>query len=248
MHLSPEVNSKIENTYSQLAQYPCPSVLESSPLRDANAILSDLTAAPLRKLSTSQIGYYAGCAITTVGDENDYRHFLPRILELAITESCSMGLDPEVIASKIKLTNWLNWPTPQRTAIAELYRSAFLDLMKPNSVLGDDNIGMAESWLCGFVLLEQNLEPLLEEVLNSRSIVESLHFVTLIAQLGSSLADKTGHWDEIENSDRQLIASWLLSPDIEKYLSESLRNQSTENRWQVELAIASLDSFKRICL
>ena len=44
------------------------------------ALLNEqLTSAPLKELTGEEIGPYSGYAITTVGDADDYRHFLPRI-------------------------------------------------------------------------------------------------------------------------------------------------------------------------
>ena len=60
--------------------------MEASPLRDAREILMVLSAVPLRELTGEQVGPYSGWAMTTVGNERDYRHFLPRILELAVVD------------------------------------------------------------------------------------------------------------------------------------------------------------------
>lgn len=53
----------------------------------------------LRELSCEQLSRYAFKAMTTWGDGTDYRHFLPRILELAATDEGPEwpGLDLGVI-------------------------------------------------------------------------------------------------------------------------------------------------------
>ena len=82
--LSPKLAAALQQAYQVFANLPRPAHLEAAPHRDGDRMLSSLTAAPLRELTGEQIGPYAGCAITTVGSERDYRHFLPRILELAV--------------------------------------------------------------------------------------------------------------------------------------------------------------------
>lgn len=77
--------------YSVFAPVPRPQRLHGSPLRDVDKILRDITAAPLRRLTADQLGLFATSAITTVCEPEDYRHFLPHILELAIEGGRTRG-------------------------------------------------------------------------------------------------------------------------------------------------------------
>src|SRR5262249_12479085 len=72
-----------------------------------------LARAPLRNLSCAELSRYAFKAITTWGEAEDYKHFLLRILELAVTPEGREwpGLDLEVIAGKIQLAGWPTWPS-----------------------------------------------------------------------------------------------------------------------------------------
>ena len=80
----PELQDVIDNCYASFAFYRLPRRLEAPAYRDPTAILATLSSAPLRELTGDQLGPYASWAMTTVGEVDDYRHFLPRILELAI--------------------------------------------------------------------------------------------------------------------------------------------------------------------
>lgn len=77
MEPDPELNSAIDLCYEVFGTHPTPRSLNASPIRDAKAILQTLTSKPLRELSGEAIGPYSGYALTTVGNANDYKHFLP---------------------------------------------------------------------------------------------------------------------------------------------------------------------------
>src|SRR4051812_29988453 len=119
------LQSAIEQGYAAFGREPRPTSLEASPLRDADAILRTLTSAPLRDLKDKDIGPYSSWAITTVGTPGDYRHFLPRILELAVSNPSWPGAEPAVIAGKLKAGGWEGWPADQREAISATFEAAF---------------------------------------------------------------------------------------------------------------------------
>jgi hypothetical protein len=79
-----------------------------------------LRRAPLRELSASDLDRYAFKAMTTWGDELDYKHFLPRILELAASAEGRghFGFDLDLIAGKLTEAGLPDWPAPERAALA----------------------------------------------------------------------------------------------------------------------------------
>src|SRR5215217_3970660 len=77
-----------ERLYHTFAPYPlrpviaaCPHCVEAGtiPRADRDA----MRRAPLRALDAEHLRRYATSALTTWGDDVDFRHFLPRLLELA---------------------------------------------------------------------------------------------------------------------------------------------------------------------
>src|ERR1700674_3700860 len=92
----------IDRAYCAFTQYSLPSQLDGSPMKPVREIFSDLSSVPLRHLGAGKIGPYSGSAIWTIGDINDYKHFLPRIMELSVTyPNENMGLGPEIIELKL---------------------------------------------------------------------------------------------------------------------------------------------------
>jgi hypothetical protein len=78
-----------------------------------------LRRAPLRALSAADLDLYAFKAMTTWGDAVDYRHFLPRILELAAGTDgrAHPGLDLETIADKLSYAGVPAWPAPEQAVL-----------------------------------------------------------------------------------------------------------------------------------
>ncbi|WP_125460966.1 hypothetical protein [Rhizobium sp. CIAT894] len=107
--------------YPAFQEYPFPSSLDASPLRDAEKILTALKSAPLRELDAAELGNYAASAITTVGSTDDFRHFLPRILHCAVLNASAYGFEPPIIASKLLLCDWRQWPVAKQTAVAKFF-------------------------------------------------------------------------------------------------------------------------------
>ncbi len=81
-----------------------------------------MQSAPLRLLTPDSIGYFAACAMTTVGGPPDYGHFLPRIVELALDDPPNLGFEPWLIVRKLKYADeraflgWPGWQASQRAA------------------------------------------------------------------------------------------------------------------------------------
>jgi hypothetical protein len=131
--------------YSVFASVPKPRILHGSPLRDVDSILRDITSAPLRRLTADQLGDFATFAITTVGEVEHYRHFLPRILELSFGSGLDMGFEGWVIAGKLEMAGWRTWPSDERQAIEAVFRAAFRRAIEMDT----DEERRADDWLCG---------------------------------------------------------------------------------------------------
>ena len=73
----------IKILYDIFAKYQGLSKLEGSPLYDElDTWNKELRSKKLRDLTDEDLSRFSGSVILTWGDENDYRCYLPRILEL----------------------------------------------------------------------------------------------------------------------------------------------------------------------
>jgi hypothetical protein len=101
----------VERLYKVFSRYPLHKHVEGCPCCVHETDKRALEAKPLRQLTSSDLGRYAFKAMTTWGDKDDFRHFLPRIFELLVSEK-GMGWDEEVILGKLALAEWSERSAP----------------------------------------------------------------------------------------------------------------------------------------
>ena len=89
-----KLRAAIDTLYSVFARYEVPQELDAPEHREPEKLRGELTAVPLRKLDSNALDPYASWAMTTVDGPDTYRHFLPRILELALESHAHIGLEP----------------------------------------------------------------------------------------------------------------------------------------------------------
>ncbi len=117
------LNVAVGELYKVFARcYPLRSHIEGCP----HCVGSDddiaLHSKPLRQLTAQELGRYAFKAMTTWGDDHDFRHFLPRLLELLAFDS-QLAINPEILLGKLHYANWHSWPNVEQRSI-EAYLKA----------------------------------------------------------------------------------------------------------------------------
>lgn len=104
------LESALEALYAAFRQYDgarlegCPHCV--SP-RDSAALLR----APLRQLG-GELQHYLFKAMTTWGTEEDFKHFVPRLLERYASSS-----DAWLLCNKLAYAQWRSWAEPERSAV-----------------------------------------------------------------------------------------------------------------------------------
>ena len=122
------LQEQIEKLYQVFQIYPLNPAIHKC---DCGCIPEDegskIYSKPLRKLTEDDLNFYSTKAMTTWGDLEDYKHFLPRILELFAVDKNNDGLDLDEIINKLKYGNWETWPIDERQAIIQIIRSTWLN-------------------------------------------------------------------------------------------------------------------------
>ena len=100
-----------------------------------------LASAPMDDLDVSDLNRYAFKAMTTWGTERHFKHFLPRLFELAFDNYLSFEF-PEVLFGKLSLANWSTWIPAEQDAV-QSYLFAFWkhQLHLSGDFLRDERIG-----------------------------------------------------------------------------------------------------------
>jgi hypothetical protein len=236
MPVADSVVDALERTYLAFSMIPRPNQLDASPLRNGKEILRTLCSAPLRQLTGEQIGPFSGWAITTVGTERDYKHFLPRILDFAVHEPVWLGTEPAIVASKLKLANWDGWTIEQRDAVLCVFETAFVWTAGEHP----DETEAAEGWLCGLACLDQDIMRFLDVWRQLDTTNAMLQHACAISSLVASFTDRGCFWDEVSDELRSTVMVWLKSQSTHDLLVSALDMVTPDDKWHIEVALKAL--------
>lgn len=224
----------IEAAYSEFADIPGPTLADGSRYEERAEILPELASAALRELPERTIGLYAGWAMTTAGNEIDFMHVLPRIMEVAAYayEDGYVGLEPQVVASKIIMAGWTRWNSPKREAVKRCFREAFLFRL--------ESFG-ASAWLCGIAHLGLLSDDLFDRWLvapEDGAIAELAHFI--VSDLGMEVI--TGaYWEDVPAEAQRRVAHWLRSDAVRGRFQAALDRASPSSRENIRAALAVME-------
>lgn len=114
--ISTELKMEIENLYRVFSIVEKPGGISycthCHDQHDFKALLSK----PLREISSTDFDHYIWSAFNTAGDMETYKYFVPRLLELLITDAQS-NLDCWIIFKNIHRANFDEWSDEQKNAI-----------------------------------------------------------------------------------------------------------------------------------
>lgn len=217
----------IADAYRIFSSYPAPRNLQAAPKHDVAEVLARLRATSLDNLPADNLGSFAGSALYTIGDLADYKHFLPRMLELSLGHPSWLGLEPPAIARKLIYAAWSDWPEAEQDVIKRIFSAAW-----NLSHNGDPADYDASNQLCALAWLGDHPEPRLAAWLPLGNAHAVIQVVKLIADLHSgSLA----WWDEAPAL--QAVSAWTVSPAIRQALIGSKNIVPPDDHWQIEEAL-----------
>ncbi len=107
----------VEALYAAFKRYKLARVVYGCPHCTSEADQHRIRARPLRELGATDLQRFAFKAMTTWGDADDLRHFLPRLLELVARFGSVGDTDGEIVLGKLNYAHWENWPPKERAAI-----------------------------------------------------------------------------------------------------------------------------------
>jgi len=230
----------VENLYRVFASYPLRTDIPACSCCTTAEEITGLTSAPLRKLGEEQLDHFAFKATTTWGDLEDYKHFLPRILELAGEpgKSFELGFEMWIIAGKLKDNGWTGWPAPEREALGTWFMALWEDILsryRPGWD-GHDDIDFLEH-ATGAI---DDLSPFLD-AWAARSDLPALLLLAdfIVNRLGDAMRAKGG-WQKI--SQREAIVRWFIDPARGEALDAGIERHIDEP--QAETLATGLDFWR----
>lgn len=173
----PDLQIALDAAYAAFGHCRRPDALDAAPGRDPKRILADLTARPLSELTADDLGGYMGWAMTTVGGVGEYKHFLPRILELAVQGPARvhLGGDSQSLARKMAYGRFDTWSADERAAIVAVFDAAWRQALRVP--LYEE---AAEDWLRGLIQLGEHVQARLAAWLATDAPLAGLHLADAV--------------------------------------------------------------------
>lgn len=142
-----------EALYAAFAKYPHPRSMDGCPCCTSPEQSARLLAIPLNQVPSERLERYAFKATTTWGSLDQYRFFLPRILELS--RKGELLCDVEVTLAKLAYNGFPSWSVDEQSAMI-----AYLHDWLQESV-SEPHLGCFDSIICGAAQIT-DIEPFLQ--------------------------------------------------------------------------------------
>jgi hypothetical protein len=236
------VEGAIANLYDTFAHYPLRPVVSGCPCCTtlSNNVL--LHSKALDKLTAKDLSKYSFKALTTWGDENDFRYFLPRLLELITFDTNDELAYPEIVLGKLRYAGYQAWDAQEQQAV-HMFLFAFWQY-KLNELPCEQNLysstAECENWLCAVAQAEDVLQPYLQAWLTMPTVPPALHLAQFVNANYLGIASfrqlNNPFWEERPEQVRQVI-TWLLESQTVTYL-ESTFFQNVDAIFSDSLALA----------
>ena len=198
----PEFKTTIEELYKTFSKYPLKPTMEGCPCCVSDSDKSTLHSKQLRALESDDISRYAFKAMTTWGDQNDFKHYLPRILELS--SSRKLMVITSVVLGKLEYGKWQHWDQSEKDTIVSFLKAWW------NNEINQNDYFDAEILIEINKLLKDLPHMLDVWALNSET-QEFKNYVDLIEQYYPDLKHKNKVFRSFNPEELEVFISWIES-------------------------------------
>jgi hypothetical protein len=226
----------IDRLYDTFAKYQGLSKLEGSPLYEDHieSWRSVLRCKKLKELTEEDLSLFAGKVILTWGDENDYKFYLPRILEL--TADLKTPYDIWTLYSRLEDANWKTWNEDEQTAINDFTIELWSNLLNDNSEKAEREF---KDYFHAISYFFPDFSEILRVWETSNSFASIKHLTNYIFEERQHLFDNN-YIDSIVKNTRSIeqFKTWLTSDKIlnkiEKAFYDNEKNEIAKRLSWVE--------------
>ena len=220
--LGPDLNSAIEELYEAFKEYPLPASMTPCPCCHSVDSERPLYSRPLRELRPKDLEQYARDALLVWGGVNEFKHFLPRIFEIAAFGAPLPFPEREIVFSKLDHGEWRAWPRQEQQSVQnfllKLWRSALEQPPCRDLQIGPET----EGWLCALAQTRADLSPYLNQWLEATTSSPNAawNLAALIYRTGlpqSRFTAMSAFWQDHEEQLMQ-VSAWLHSDAVQKSL------------------------------
>lgn len=228
----------IDVLYEVLAPYRLGTAIDGCEHCVTAGMSEDLLSTPLRQLTAEQLSNFSLKAMTTWGTQQDFKHFLPRLLELAYIDPLELDW-LEAFFGKLEMASWREWPAPERRAIEEYLQQWWIAVLaRPRMYAFDES---ADSVLCAISRTGVDLQPYLDRWAGAESENSLQHLCVFVLNNYESLRKKqrpvNSFWSHGSPSE-DVVVSWLQSTAVSERIrrdEDRIPSDLIDALWQVDL-------------
>lgn len=217
----------IKNIYTVFLSYAGNQNMKGSPNygNSVNEWNKKLFSKPLTVLNEGDLSKFTGKVITTWGNVNDLKHFLPRILEL--TAEYKTPYEIWITLDKLEFANWKDWIEEEKIAIIDYLESLFDYLLNDESSLAEWNF---TDYFTSIIYYHPNFNKLIELLEENKSKAKYMHLSNFIIEQGELIFRK-GKINGFKTFDRNAmeLKNWLLNGSLVQEFSESFFKYENED-------------------
>ena len=175
-----------------------------------------LRSKPLRQLRAEDLARYSWKALSTWGTVEQFKHLLPRLFELVITDQ--YRYNPEILFKKPRFGGLSTWPNDEQEAL-NAYCDALWRYALTRHPIGDAlaSFPSIDDCLCSIAHIVDDLSPLLEAWDSDKGQAATLHLVDFAVENASALREirqlSNSFWSE-RRTQMQQVVNWFLARDF----------------------------------
>jgi hypothetical protein len=224
--MTPRLKISIDNLYDTFSKYQANSNMHGSPnYDDLDAWNKDLFVKQLRELTAVDLSRFLGKAMTTWGDTNDYKHFLPRIFEL--TAQLNTPYEIWIAFDKLEYGQWSTWEDSEVIAIHNYMLALWDSLLKTNTKQAEWSF---KDYFSTFANFYPTFADLIDIWDDNTQITATKHLANYILDERHQIFDKgfiDGFHKKYDNIKE--FKTWLLSDSTRKRLEQAFFRYEKEN-------------------
>ena len=230
--LPSHLREAVEKVYSRFRQYPLDPAMEGDPAFPSFTDNSVFQSKSLRELNSEDFRWYSFKGMTTWGTIKDFKHFLPRLLELmALDAFIGQSVDQFSVFSKLKYSDWSQWPKAERLELESFLKVMMESLLQDASSTHYDP--RAFELLGNLAETVHDINPWLEIIEQSDSPGIDLQLAYFFLSEKDSLLQSgtisTSYIDISELQSKRQIISWLKRASVKARFEKAFfAHQGTE--------------------
>jgi len=205
-----ELKAAVEGLYQAFERYPLRPSTEPCLHCHGAAEERVLHEHLLRDLTANQLNGFASEALTVWGDVVDFKHFLPRIMEITVTETGFHWPFTESLFGRLAYANWREWPDDEHRAV-ERFLHVFWRVGLSGYPAADD-IG---SVLTSIAVTDVELEPFLASWLEMPGEAPLRHLAEFAEMHASFLLARArvsnAYWGVEQKQAANVVTRWIRS-------------------------------------